>query len=615
MTWDITSEQGHSLKIFATSKYLRYVIPWGAVQEVVDWLRAQADDVGAGLSPCPKVAVMGDDGEKFSLWPGTHTHCWEQGWMEEFFQALEVNSDWLTTIPPGEYAARFPALGRVYLPTASYDEMSERSLPPSLAGQIVQIKHQLEEGREDILRFIRGGFWRSFQVKYDEVNTMHKKMLLVSDKVHSMPRGEVKEEALDELWQGQCNCPYWHGVFGGIYLFHIRAANFAHLIRAERMADQILHPEDDWVEWRATDFDKDGSDELLLTSGSQALYIDLSSGGALLEWDWRAEDYNLLNTMTRRPEGYHQELREATAEGRAVLAEEMGELESVHTELVQVKERGLAGKLLYDWYRRGSLIDHLFPASTTLEEFYRCQYSELGDFVDQPYQYAVEERQEGLEVRLERDGHLWQGESQAPLRIEKRLILKPASTDLAVAYILTNIGSRPLAARFGVETNWGILGGDGEGSYYEIGHQFLHLASKGELGGLARSLASEEWPLTITSIGRSLVITHREDRDVPAEGYADYPVSCLSADRVRRTGEQLRRGRLSPQICQYLVQVRCGYIRVLSAYPKLLSLSTGASLGAQEWDISYHSAAPTLPGKGDLHFPLVNVHVFGGGVY
>ena len=508
----VTEEQGYALKIFATSKHLRYVIPWGTVEEVMDWLRAQADDVEAGLSPCPKVAVMGDDGEKFGLWPGTHAHCWERGWMEEFFQAVEANTDWLTLIPPGEYAARFPSLGRVYLPTASYDEMSEWSLPPSLAGQIVRIKHQLEEeGRRDILRFIKGGFWRSFQVKYDEVNTMHKKMLWVSRKVReamgkestsnestsneSMSNELTSNETLgdsspissllvarDHLWAGQCNCPYWHGVFGGIYLFHIRAANFAHLIRAERMADQVLHPEGKWVEWKATDFDKDGSDELLLTSDAQALYIDLPAGGALFEWDWRARDYNLLNTMTRRPEGYHQELQEAVAQGRAVLASQVGELESIHTELVRVKEWGLEEKLLYDWYRRGSLIDHLFPASTTLEEFYRCQYQELGDFVSQPYQYEVQEYPGGLEVKLWRDG------VQVPLRIEKRLTLKPGSAELEVAYALTNTGAQPLTARFGVETNWGLLGGDGEGSYYEAGYQLLPLASKGELGGVARLL-------------------------------------------------------------------------------------------------------------------------------
>lgn len=31
----------------------------------------------------------------------------------------------------------------------------------------------------------------------------------------------------DSLWKAQCNCGYWHGVFGGIYLPHIRKAIYA----------------------------------------------------------------------------------------------------------------------------------------------------------------------------------------------------------------------------------------------------------------------------------------------------------------------------------------------------------------------------------------------------
>ncbi|MFB0546013.1 MAG: 4-alpha-glucanotransferase, partial [Anaerolineae bacterium] len=52
----ITEEQGAMLKIFPTSKHLRYTIPWASVEEVMVYLRDEATDLG------PKVAVMGDDG-------------------------------------------------------------------------------------------------------------------------------------------------------------------------------------------------------------------------------------------------------------------------------------------------------------------------------------------------------------------------------------------------------------------------------------------------------------------------------------------------------------------------------------------------------------------------
>ena len=44
----------------------------------------------------------------------------------------------------------------------------------------------------------------------------------------------------DALWAGQCNCAYWHGVFGGLYLPHLRQALYRELLSAEMQADKIL---------------------------------------------------------------------------------------------------------------------------------------------------------------------------------------------------------------------------------------------------------------------------------------------------------------------------------------------------------------------------------------
>ena len=35
---------------------------------------------------------------------------------------------------------------------------------------------------------------------------------------------ELIEQARRALYRGQCNCSYWHGAFGGIYLPHLRNA-------------------------------------------------------------------------------------------------------------------------------------------------------------------------------------------------------------------------------------------------------------------------------------------------------------------------------------------------------------------------------------------------------
>ncbi|RME36790.1 MAG: DUF1925 domain-containing protein, partial [Thermoflexia bacterium] len=276
----VTEEQGHTVTVFGNVMYLRYAIPWHPVEEVMDWLRAQAAAHPGG------VAVMGDDGEKFGLWPGTWDLCWgSEAWMDRFFAALEASADWLRTRPLGEVAAELPPLGRVYLPCASYEEMMDWALPPRDFTAMQRVRRELRDsGRADILRFVRGGLWRGFIARYDEVNQMHKKALWVSRKVHALPEGEEKRRALDHVWAAQCNCGYWHGLFGGVYLFHIRAANYANLIAAEAIADRARTGRPSWIWTEQGDLDGDGQEEVILNTDRQVLTFKPSYGGALVEW-------------------------------------------------------------------------------------------------------------------------------------------------------------------------------------------------------------------------------------------------------------------------------------------------------------------------------------------
>jgi len=453
----VTEEQGHTVTIFGNVMYLRYAIPWHPVEEVMDWLRTQAAAHPGG------VAVMGDDGEKFGLWPGTWDLCWgPEAWMDRFFAALESSADWLRTRPLGEVAAELPPLGRVYLPCASYEEMMDWALPPRDFAAMRRVRRELREsGRTDILRFVRGGLWRGFIARYDEVNQMHKKGLWVSRKVHGMPEGEAKARALDHVWAAQCNCGYWHGLFGGIYLFHIRAANYANLIAAEFIADSARVGRESWVWTEEGDLDADGRPEIILNTDRQVLTFKPSYGGALVEWDWRAVRYNLLNTMTRRREGYHEELLRAAEEGRLVLPGQPDRPDGV-----RVKEPDVHTRLFHDWYRRAAFLDHFLHPDTTLDGFYRAQYGEQGDFVNQPYRVQVKEDPAGLTLILTRNGTVWVGDQPIPVQVEKRFVVTPGNDLLTVHYRL--MSSARFILRFGVEMNWGVLGGGGEAAFLRI---------------------------------------------------------------------------------------------------------------------------------------------------
>src|ERR1700686_5536094 len=109
-----TEDSSSVLKVFATSKAMRYTIPWRPAAETIETLRKLATPDGK------RILVMGDDGEKFGSWPDTRDYCWGSnsagGWIEEFFTLLELNREWLHTTPPGEYACNYAALGRIYIP-------------------------------------------------------------------------------------------------------------------------------------------------------------------------------------------------------------------------------------------------------------------------------------------------------------------------------------------------------------------------------------------------------------------------------------------------------------------------------------------------------------------
>ncbi len=229
----VTEDQGRLLRVFGTEQGLRYRIPFGSPEDVIAHLRGNATEDGRRLG------MMGDDGEKFGAWPGTYEHCWSGNqWIDRFFRLLEENASWLETVTPSSWLDREPPVGRIYVPTASYLEMGEWALPPADSRTFTALVKTATEHDLPERRFLRGGFWRNFQARYREINDLHKQMLRVSAKVAAMAPGADRDAALDHLYRGQSNDCYWHGLFGGIYIVHMRLATYAHLIAAEDIADE-----------------------------------------------------------------------------------------------------------------------------------------------------------------------------------------------------------------------------------------------------------------------------------------------------------------------------------------------------------------------------------------
>ncbi len=501
-----TEDQSTALRVFATSKSLRYTVPWRPVSETIETLRSLATLDGS------RILVMGDDGEKFGSWPETGPYCWgtngRNGWVEEFFTALERNSEWLKMTPLGEYARTYPALGRIYIPTSSYIEMTEWALPAKKSFTFGKVLHQLEHDKQDeLLQFMRGGFWRNFLVRYPEVNNQHKKMLRVHDNVYSSAAND--ESGHVHLWKAQANDTYWHGLFGGIYMAHVRTAIYQHLIAAENIADATRHGSGHWQTYEFTDFDRDTQNELLVESDQQNVYLDPQRGGTLFEWDMRRSMHNMISGMTRRLESYHQTLREHEQERRRkhtateqnvtqTVGQGESEPASPHT-TVRTKEHDLDRYLVVDRYRRTALIDHFLPSGLTLAGFSEMQFEEQGNFVEQSYQTTVEQSANGLTMTMQRDGQVRRAGALSPLPVAltKTVFLPLGEEKLVVRYAIENRGQSRLQTQFGCEWNINLLGGGGnDQAYYFIEGKELenkHFDSIGEVSGVREVHIGNSW--------------------------------------------------------------------------------------------------------------------------
>jgi hypothetical protein len=458
-----TEDQGHLLRVFGTEQGLRYRIPFREVAEVIDYLRDNATEAG------DRVGMMGDDGEKFGAWPTTWEHCWGKGrWVERFFDALEANADWLTTTTPSVWLAEHPPIGRVYVPTGSYAEMGEWALPASESRVFSDVLHRAQAERRPEARWLRGAFWRNFQVKYREINDLHKRMLRVSAAVAEMPEGPGRDRALDHLYRGQSNDCYWHGLFGGIYISHMRLATHEQLIAAEDLAETatgaLRHAE-------ARDLDMDGVDEVLLADEGQVVTVDLDSGAGIGAWDIRAAHHALAAVMRRRPEAYHatllalEESVQAPAAVAAAAASASGSAPASIHDTVRSKESGLAARLVYDAYERRSGLVRVLPLDTTAAAWATARAIEIGDVVDGAFE-LVELAPGRLVTR--RKATI----AEAAVAVTKTLVIggNRRAPTLSLDIDLEHVGGPPIEARIGVEWALTMLGGGGNpAAWWDVG--------------------------------------------------------------------------------------------------------------------------------------------------
>src|SRR5262249_29178618 len=132
---------------------------------------------------------------------------------------------------------------------------------------------------ERLKPFLRaGGYWRNFKARYSESDEMYTRMLELSRRVAAAESNpgtdpDYLDAARQELYRAQCNCPYWHGACGGLYLPHLRNAIYRSLIACNNAIDDAEGKVGPRVALDVADFNLDARQEVRLENERLIAFI------------------------------------------------------------------------------------------------------------------------------------------------------------------------------------------------------------------------------------------------------------------------------------------------------------------------------------------------------
>ena len=481
----ITEDSGKILRLLGSNKELRYRIPFSPVESVMENLREMYDS-GAGM------VFYGDDGEKFGVWPGTHKLCYEDHWLDRFFSEIE-SAQWLDSVLPSE-AARTEAAGPFYIPASSYTEMGSWTLHGPQRDEYDKLGEQLDNcgNSVDTKVFLTGGFWRNFLSIYPESKELHGRILSSEPLV----RRSENTDALHHFWRSQCNCAFWHGVFGGIYLPHLREAVWKELHKAEWKALKTLEA---YPLILTADINADGFDENVIVTQTRSLLIHPDRGLTVSEITFLHTDGEpapLGHTLSRQSEEYHKYIPGAGSDSA---------VRTIHDDMAS-KEDGLAEKVMIDRWRRMCFSDLVMPSSIHSGSW-RKSDQEITHF-QKP---ALSSSSRITDSTVSFSGEFVEGE----LRIRKRMtayLKKPLIKTRAKYSVMPG-------NRAGMEICLNLMTGNSPDRYYRIDSGVNHLMSEeGEFHGkkievfdrwravkttIVTNCESEIWVTPLDSVNRS----------------------------------------------------------------------------------------------------------------
>ena len=456
----MTEDEGRLLKVFPGSETLRYTIPFQEPHATYEFLR------GLAARRPGSTVVCADDGEKFGSWPETYDHVYKRGWLTRFCDMLVGNRDWLETTTLGRTVDATLPLGKVYIPDGSYREMTEWVLPPGdhheydKAGRLVRSHDQSHQ----ITPFFRaGGFWRNFKARLSRERRdvrANAGPLQASGgrRRSSRRRSRLPRRRPPRVVPGPVQLPVLARRVRRSVPAAPAGAIFRALIACHNAIDEAEGKDGPRVELEVGDFNLDARQEARLENDRLIAFGRPAQGGQLYELDVRQAGVNVLSTLDRRPEVYHQTILDTIRTRGAV---EHGDAPASIHDRVVFKQDNLDDLIVYDRHPRKAFVDHFYPPDVRLDDLIAARDVERGDFVAGAYMAKAHRERDRVALVMERPG--WaDGHS---IRVRKTIELAAGSTALEVRYELEGL---PADARlhFAVEINLAGMAGHADDRYY-----------------------------------------------------------------------------------------------------------------------------------------------------
>jgi alpha-amylase len=261
------------------------------------------------------------------------------------------------------------------------------------------------------------------------------------------------------------------------------------LIKAETLLDQMAGPSGNPAPHIETkDFDVDGQAEILLHHPSYGLVARPADGGTVSSLRFKPAGVELVNSLMRRPEPYHELVRQkaithdAPREGPA----------SIHNH-VWAKEPDMAALLRYDRYARHAFRTYVFSATRRLEDFDYFRLNENGDLAGGPWEAVSSSARAG---RLEFRRDALQRANGDDVRLYATKVLTSSTQgsawQLACQSSLSQDSGRPIPLALGIELVFNLLAPDAPDRYFLAQGIRRPLEFRGEIAA-PRLILVDEW--------------------------------------------------------------------------------------------------------------------------